>query len=100
VWRDLPAGHDGSVGNKTLWWSDRFSAAEHEDFDGNAALTVTAERLDGSAHEVVADGGVPSFNHVIKNFMLVGLVLPDAGCGKVTARYQGAELTYVLRVDG
>jgi hypothetical protein len=100
VWRDLPVGKDGSVGDKTLWFSERFSTAENEDFTGNGDLTVTAERLDGPARTVVSEGGVPSFNRDIKNFMLVGLVLPKPGCWEVTASYRGAELAYVLQVDG
>jgi hypothetical protein len=108
VWRDLPVAKDGSVGDKTLWFSDRFSTASDEDFTGNADITLTAERLDGPAHKVVAtrpgplpaDGGVPSFNRDIKNFMLLGLVLPKPGCWEVTASYRGAELAYVLQVEG
>jgi hypothetical protein len=100
VWRDLPVGKDGSVGDKTLWFSERFSTAVNEDFTGNADITITAERLDGPARTVVAEGGVPSFNRGIKNFMLVGLVLPKSGCWEVTASYRGAELAYVLQVDG
>ncbi len=100
VWRDLPVGKDGSVGDKTLWFSERFSTAKDEDFTGNADITVTAERLDGPARKVVErSGGAPSFNRDIKNFMLVGLVLPKPGCWRVTAGYRGAELAYVLRVD-
>jgi hypothetical protein len=100
VWRDLSVGKDGSVGNKTLWFSERFSTAENEDFAGNADLAVTAERLDGPARTVVAEGGAPSFNRDTKNFMLVGLNLPKPGCWEVTASYRGAELAYVLQVDG
>jgi len=107
VWSDLPVGRDGSVGDKTLWFSERFSTAEDEDFAGNADITLIAERLDGHARTVVAtqpgaqpaDGAVPSFNRDIKNFMLVGLVLPKPGCWEVTASYQGAELVYVLQVE-
>jgi hypothetical protein len=47
---------------------------------------------------VVEKGGVPSFNTHIKNFMLVGLVLPELGCWEVTAKYEGAELAYVFQV--
>jgi hypothetical protein len=107
VWRDLPVRKDGSVFNKTLWFSESFSTAEDEDFTGNAGITLTAERRDGPARPVVAtqrgplpaDGGVPSFNRDIKNFMLVGLVLPKPGCWEVTASYRGAELAYVLRLE-
>lgn len=99
VWSDIPVAKDGHVGDKTLWFSENFSTAEGEDFSGNADITVTAVHLDGSAPTVAEEGGVPSFNREIKNFMLVGLVLPEPGCWEVTARYQGAELTYVLEVE-
>lgn len=100
VWRDLPVGKGPhAVGNKTLWFSENFSTAEGEDFSGDAEITVTAVHLDGSARTVVEEGGVPSFNRDIKNFMLVGLGLPEPGCWEVTARYKGAELSYVLLVE-
>lgn len=99
VWGDLPFETDGSVSNKTMWWSETFSTAEGEDFSGNADITVTAERLDGSAPTVVEGPGARSFNRDIGNFMLVGLELPEPGCWKVTAAYQGAELAYVLQVE-
>jgi hypothetical protein len=99
VWSDLLVAEDGHVGDKTFWWSENFSTAEGENFSGNADITVTAVHLDGSAPTVVEEGGVPSFNRDIKNFMLVGLGLPEPGCWEVTATYQGAELTYVLQVE-
>ena len=100
VWRDLPVETDGSVGDKTLWFSKNFSTEERADFSGNADITVTAVHLDGSAPTVIEEGGVPSFDRDIKNFILVGLVLPEPGCWEVTASYQRAELTYVLQVEG
>lgn len=98
VWR-VPVGKHGSVGDKTLWFSESFSTAQGEDFSGDADITVTAVRLDGSAPKVVEEGGVPSFNRDIKNFMLVALGLPEPGCWEVTGRYQGTELSYVLLVE-
>jgi hypothetical protein len=101
VWRGLPVERDGSVGDKTLWFSENFSTAQGEDFSGNADITLTAVDLAGSARTIVQEGGVPSFNRDIKNFILVGLVLPGSGskCWEITAEYRGAELTYVLRVE-
>ncbi len=99
IWRDLPVGKGPhAIGDKTLWFSERFSTAEDEDFSGNADITITAVHLDGSGRKVVEEGGVPSFNRYIKNFMLVGLGVPEPGCWEVTARYQGAELSYVMLV--
>jgi hypothetical protein len=100
VWRDLPVGKGPhAVGDKTLWFSESFSTAEGEDFSGDAEITLTAVDLDGSLPKVVMEGGVPSFNPGIRNFMLVGLGLPRPGCWEVTASYHGAELTYVLFVE-
>lgn len=100
VWRDLPVGKGPhAIGDKTLWFSENFSTAEGEDFSGNADITLTAVHLDGSAPTVVVEGGQPSFNIGIKNFMLVPLGLPEPGCWEVTASYQGAELAYVLQVE-
>ena len=87
------------MGDKTLWFSENFSTAEGEDFSGDADITLTAVRLDGAAPKAVEEGGGPSFNRDIKNFMLVGLGLPEPGCWQVTASYKGAELSYVLLVE-
>ena len=100
VWRDLPVGKGPhAVGDKTLWFSENFTTAEGEDFSGDAEITLTAVDLDGSTPKVVEKGGVPSFNRDIRNFMLVGLGLPEPGCWELTARYKGAELSYVFLVE-
>ena len=99
VWRELLVGEVAhAVGDKTAWFSENFSTVNGEDFSGNADITIRAVRLDRSARTVVQTGGVPSFNRGIKNFMLVGLGLPEPGCWEVTGTYKGAELTYVLEV--
>jgi hypothetical protein len=99
VWKGLPVHPDGSVGNKTAWFSEIFSTAQGEDFSGDADITLTAVHLDGNARTVVVEGGVPSFHRDFKNFMLVPLVLPRPGCWEVTASYEGAELAYVIQVE-
>jgi hypothetical protein len=101
AWRDPPVGKDGSVGDKTLWFSETFPSAGEGDFTGMDNVTLAAVRLDGSAPTVVEHSqGMPGFRHDIKNFMLMGLVLPKPGCWEVTASYRGAELTYVLQMGG
>jgi hypothetical protein len=97
VW-NLPVAKDGHVGDKTVWFSEKFSTAEGEDFSGNADITITAVHLEGSAPKAVQKGGVPSFNAHIRNFILVGLGVPEPGCWEVTAQYEGAELSYVMLV--
>ena len=100
VWSDLPVGKGPhAIGDKTFWWSEKLTTSTDEDFSGSGDITVTAVDLDGSTPTVVEKGGVPSFNPDIKNFMLVGLGLPEPGCWEVTAKYKGAELTYVLYVE-
>ncbi len=100
VWRDLPIGKDGSVGDKTLWFSESFPTAAEGDFTGRDRVTLIAVRLDGPAPTVVEHSqGMPGFRPDIKSFKLMGLVLPEVGCWKVTATYRGAQLAYVLRVD-
>jgi hypothetical protein len=91
VWSDLPVG-EGSrlIWNKTLWFSDDFSTAEDEDFSGDAEITVTAADLDGSAPMVVQQGGVPSFNRDIKNFILVGLASRSRDAGRSPPRTTGS----------
>jgi hypothetical protein len=96
--RGLPVEPDGSVGDKTLRWSENVSTAKSEDFAGAADITLRAAHLDASAPTVLVQGGVPSFNRDIGNFMLVGLELPEPGCWEVTASYREAELAFVIRV--
>ena len=100
VWTGLPVGSGPhAVGDKTFWWSENFSTAKGEDFSGDTDITVTAVDLDGSSRTVVEKGGGPTFHRFSKNSLLVGLGLPEPGCWEVTARYQGAELSYVLLIE-
>ena len=96
VWRSLPVGTDGRLGEKTFWWSESFS------FSGEPSpnITVTAELLDGPALTVEAGGPGTNGSHPeLGDFMLVGLELPQPGCWELTARYKNATLGYVVWVD-
>lgn len=100
VWRDLPVDSDGSIFNKTLWFSESFPSVGEGDVTGMDNVNLTAVRLDESAPTVVEHSrGMPGFRHDIKYFKLMGLVLPEAGCWEVTASYREAEVAYVLQVD-
>lgn len=92
VWRDLPVGTDGSLTQKTLWWSESHAPGDP------AEITLTAEHLDGSAPTVEASGGDGS-HPFLGDFMVVGFELPEPGCWRVTAHYKGASLSYVVWVD-
>jgi hypothetical protein len=76
---------------KLFWWSTDWSPSA----EPQPAITVTAERLDGSG---TATGTDPT--NATAEFgtaMLVGLELPDAGCWRISATYRGTTLSYVVR---
>lgn len=94
VWEGLPAAADGSLTQKTFWWSvDYVSTIEIPEVD------VTAENLDtGLTIEASgADGGGNAEQGI---FIVAGLQFPQAGCWRVTASYKDASLSYVARVEG
>lgn len=95
VWGGLPQGEDGTLGDKTFWWSDDYSVATEP-------LTITGRRLDSSgSFEAKAGGPGPGgFREDIGSFILVGVEIPAGGCWELTARYRDVELTYVIAVNG
>lgn len=95
TWTELPE-HEGTFGQKTLWWSARFSAGD----EPAPSITVTGRQLDGAATFEAGGPGTNGFREDIGSFMLVGLEIPEAGCWELTARYGDGELTYVVFVDG
>lgn len=95
AWPGLPVGEDGSLTQKTFWWAEGYVFDEEPAPD----ITVTAEHLDGSAPTVRAGGPGTNGTHPdLGSFMLVGLGIPQEGCWKITAEYQGASLSYVVWV--
>lgn len=94
-WIGLPVGADGSLTQKTFWWSDDFVLSEELEPD----ITVTAERLDGSAPTLEAGGPGTHGTHPVQgNFMIVGLEIPEEGCWRITAEYRDTTLSYVAWV--
>lgn len=99
IWEGLPVGPDGSLTQKTLWWSDHLSSS-----DPLIEFSLTAEHLDGTAPEVetivpdeaASSPSSPSFGI----FVVVGFELPQPGCWKITAEYRDAVLSYVAWVPG
>jgi len=90
VWDDLPG-----LRQKTFWWSDGYSWRD----EPQPQIMVTARRLDGVALTVEAGGPGTNGNRAdIGSFMLVGIEFPAPGCWELTARYNGAELSYVVSV--
>ncbi len=98
VWWGLPRDDDGTLGNKTFWWSDSYSGTNV----GEAPITVSGQQLDGSAtFEVGGTGSAGGgFREDIGSFILVPVGIPAGGCWELTARYRDAELSYVVLVQG
>lgn len=94
LWEGLPAAADGSLTQKTFWWSvDYVSTIEIPEID------VTAENLDtGLTIEASgADGGGNAEQGI---FIVAGLQFPQAGCWRITASYRDASLSYVAWAEG
>jgi outer membrane protein assembly factor BamB len=99
VWSDLPRGADGSLGERTFWWSANYSADDPGEF------TVTAEHLSGTAPRFEASQtGGNGFDPFMtqpthESVTVVGIELPDTGCWRLTAEYKEATLSYVVWVS-
>ncbi len=99
VWSDLPKGADGSLTERTFWWSANYSADDPGEF------TVTAEHLSGTAPQFEASQtGGTGFNPFMtqpthESVTVVGLDFPDSGCWSLTAEYKGSSLSYVVWVE-
>lgn len=94
VWEGLPH-YGGAFGQKTLWWSQGYSLTA----EPTPSITVTGRRLDGPGSFEAGEPGTNGSREDIGSFMLVGVDIPTTGCWELTARYGGAELTYVVLVE-
>jgi hypothetical protein len=93
VWAGLPAGPNGAYGQKTFWWSVRWSIEEER----MPSISVSGRRLDGPGSFQVGPPGTNAFAD-FGVAMLVGIDIPSAGCWELTGRYRDAELSYVVWV--
>lgn len=94
-WDGLPVAPDGTLTQKTFWWSERFAIGDPSLPD----IAVTMQRV--GSNTIVGDAQdrpTTGSNPKIGSFMLVGLNIPEPGCWEVTASYKGATLSYVVWV--
>jgi hypothetical protein len=92
TWSGLPYSKDGYT-QKVFWWREGYKASA----EPSPALTVTGTRLDASAPPLRA----PAATNASADFgqaMLVGVTIPTPGCWKITGRYNGHELSFVIWV--
>ena len=78
---------------KLFWWSEGYDPSR----EPKPKLIVTAEQLDGTHGKLELDDATNAIRADIPA-MLVLIDVPTAGCWKITGRYAGAELTYVVWV--
>ncbi|HEV8053264.1 MAG TPA: hypothetical protein VGP30_00385, partial [Candidatus Limnocylindrales bacterium] len=94
VWSALPRTSH-SLGQKTFWWSANWPGVKEPEPD----IGVTGRRLDGPGTFRAGNPGTNAFAD-FGSAMLVGVDFPTGGCWELTGRYKGAELSYVVWVEG
>ena len=93
VWEALPHNPEGYT-QKVFWWREGYSAGQEPEPE----LAVTAERLDAQAPIIKGSKATNASASDIGSAMLVGVDLPTLGCWKITGKYGGTELSFVVWV--
>ncbi|MGD2102633.1 MAG: hypothetical protein PVG83_10415 [Acidimicrobiia bacterium] len=95
VWKGLPLSADGTLTQKTFWWSVDLDITEEPEPE----IDVTAELVGESTR--FEEGRVTNgWNPDVGTFAIVGLDFPHPGCWSITAQYRGASVSYVAWVEG
>ncbi len=95
TWRLGSAGMPGFP-QKLFWWREGYWWRA----DPAPVLRVTGKRLDAPAPDfVVTTAGASYREEDLKSFMIAGVDFPTVGCWKVTGRFKGDELTFVVLVE-
>jgi hypothetical protein len=99
IWRGLPhyTPEDTRYRQKVFWWSEGYDWRT----ENPPNLTISGKRLDGPAPPLSTDrhanaGWTDDRDHA---FMVAGIFIPTVGCWKITGRYKGEELGYVVWVS-
>ena len=93
VWYALPNDSEG-YSQKVVWWRDGYKSS-HEPVP---KLLVTGERLDAKAPPLYVSTANGVYASDIGSAMMVGVDFPTLGCWKITGKYNGAELSFVIWV--
>jgi len=98
VWRGLPhyTSDDTRFRQKVFFWSEGYDWRN----ENPPELTITGTRLDGTAPPLSSDDHANAgwTNDSKHPFIVDGVFIPTAGCWKITGRYKGQELSYVVGV--
>ena len=93
IWYDLPLNSNGYT-QKIFWWNESYAWNE----EPQPELTVTGERLDATSPPLIVGRATNAYASDIGSAMLVGVDFPTLGCWKITGKYKGAELSFVIWV--
>jgi hypothetical protein len=85
---------EGPFPGKTFWFSVHFLGGSKE---STPAIGVTGTRLDGTGTFQFGNPGTNA-GADFGSAMLVGVDFPTIGCWRLTARYRGFELAYVIQI--
>lgn len=96
VWVGLPVNSDGSLTQKTFWWTDDYVSSIEPVPD----ITFTAENVGGSAPTVGADAVTSGGQAEMGVFIIAGFEIPQDGCWRITARYRDVSVSYVAWAEG
>ena len=93
VWRELPAGAEGSLTQMLYFWSEN-----HVSGDGTEIL-LFGENLDESPDAIRARGGGGS-DPSRGDYLSVVFDIPEPGCWRISAVYRATGIDYVVWVEG
>lgn len=92
-WYALPHDEKG-YGQKVFFWREGFDMTK----ENQPQITISGRRLDGDAPTFEETGGTNGYHGDMGQFMLTGVTIPTAGCWELTARYNEAQLSFVVWV--
>lgn len=94
TWTGLPQSSEGYT-QKILWWSNSFSVEN----EPKPKLTVIGDRLDAEAPPLNVSKATNASAEDIGTAMLVGVDFPTYGCWRITGKYKGTSLSFVVQVS-
>jgi len=83
--------------DKLFWWREGYNARYSPYRERKPNLIVTAKKLDGTGQMLTLDNATNAIRAGI-SAMLVLIDVPTEGCWQVTAKYEDANLSYIVWV--
>jgi hypothetical protein len=93
TWSFLPQSENG-FGQKVFLWREGYSMTT----EPQPIITMSGRQIDGTAVYDEHTDGTNGYHPELGQFMLTGVTVPVPGCWEFTARYEKAELSFVVWV--